>query len=303
VKHNSEDRISKVIKNQSMFNNYENSDKLEWLCPKESKGEVPQTVVKKEDLNVWKKLTMHPPSMGAYPQLGPTGRRRFDNPLGTGGGMTPKPDPPVVEAAKQSSFAQKEILEPEPKPAIATGKKPVSLSRAPSNFLTPTAKTLGSAEWAHALGQTVGTNSAAAKAKHKLKWLIDSPALVQSDKFQDVLRFLKGTESVVDNSTELTRALLSLTTYFEALIQKLFGEHKGKFENSEFFKALVADHIKEIGLGNTPSLGVAQPLRKNYSDEAKNAVRLELSRCPVEEASTMSELPRRVLLVLPREPL
>jgi hypothetical protein len=284
-----------------MFNNYENSDKLEWICPKESKGEIPQASVKKEDLNVWKKLTMHPPSMGAYPQLGPTGRRRFDNPLGTGGGLTPKPDSPFKDGTKQSSFAQREVLEPEPKSVVSSGKKPISLSRAPSNFLTPTAKTLGPAEWTHTLGQTGGTNSAAAKVKQKLKWLIDSPALVHSDKFQDVLRYLKGTDSVVDHSADLTRALLSLTTYFETLIQKLFGEHKGKFENSEFFKALVADHIKELGLGNTPSLGVGQPLRKNYSDEGKHNVGLGLFRCPLEVLSTLQEFPKRDPLDLRKE--
>ena len=268
VKHNADDRISKVIKNQSMFNNYENSDKLEWVCPKENKGEIQQVVTKKEDINVWKKMTMHPPTMGAYPQLGPTGRRRLEAQLPPGTMTTTKPETIMGETAKTHLQTSKDALGQEHKPVYSTSKKVISVSRAASNFMTPTGKPLASLEWANNFSQTPGTTSV--KVKDKLKWLVDTPALINSDKFQDVLKYLKGIDSVTDNTTELTRALLSLTTYFETLIQKLFGEHKGKFENSEFFKALVADHIKEMGLGSTPStVGGLQPSRKNFSEEGK----------------------------------
>lgn len=275
-----------------MFNNYENSDKLEWLCPKEVRGEVQPVVTRKEDLN-WKKVTVHQSSMGAYPQLGPTGRRRFDNPVG--GSKTPKPEVAVIEPTKQAMYPPGEVFEPEGKQNTLSPKKPSGtggLSRSSSNFLTPMAKPLSALDWSNNFGPSVSNTTV--KAKQKLKWMVDTPALVQSDKFREVLRYLKGIDSVTDKSDDINRALLSLTTYFESLIQKLFGEHKGKFENSEFFKALVADHVKELGIANTPSAGGAQPARKNFGEEGKHLVGSHLPSCPLQDQIVQAQRPARV---------
>lgn len=276
-----------------MFNNYENSDKLEWLCPKEVRGDVQPVVTRKEDLN-WKKVTVHQSSMGAYPQLGPTGRRRFDNPVG--GSKTPKPEVAVIEPTKQAIYPPREVFEPEGKQSSLIPKKPSGsggLSRSASNFLTPMAKPLSALDWSTNFGPSA--NNTTVKAKQKLKWMVDTPALVQSDKFREVLKYLKGIDSVTDKSEDLNRALLSLTTYFETLIQKLFGEHKGKFENSEFFKALVADHVKELGIANTPSAGGGQPARKNFGEEGKHMVGNHLSSCLLQDQIVLARLLVRVL--------
>lgn len=275
-----------------MFNNYENSDKLEWLCPKEVRGEVQPVVTRKEDLN-WKKVTVHQSSMGAYPQLGPTGRRRFDNPVG--GSKTPKPEVAVIEPTKQPMYPSREVFESEGKQTMLSPKKPTAtggISRSSSNFLTPMAKPLSALDWSNNFGTSA--NNTTVKAKQKLKWMVDTPALVQSDKFREVLKYLKGIDSVTDKSDDINRALLCLTTYFESLIQKLFGEHKGKFENSEFFKALVADHVKELGIANTPSAGGTQPARKNFGEDGKHMVGYHSSSCPLLDQTVPVQLPARV---------
>ena len=80
----------------------------------------------------------------------------------------------------------------------------------------------------------------------KTTLLVETPALLQNDLFKKLNQYFKGTNTIcsVEDKRHFDRLMLSLSTYFENLLKKIFVERKSDFLNSDYIKAIFEEEIK-----------------------------------------------------------
>lgn len=102
----------------------------------------------------------------------------------------------------------------------------------PSNFMVSTKKS------------TVHETSSLQTNK-KIGWLVDSTAMLGNSKLSDISTMLSLGQSYADQEDQLKlRATLArMQNYFESLMRKIFTEHKSRFLNMDYIKAIFQEEI------------------------------------------------------------
>lgn len=78
----------------------------------------------------------------------------------------------------------------------------------------------------------------------KLKWFVDSRAVINKKDFMTIFKTLKGLGPMGDGNLNILSSLNHLTSYFESMLKKLVVDHKSKFLEMEFIKGIFADEIE-----------------------------------------------------------
>ncbi len=242
VKNKSGEMATKVTKNQCLFQNFgENTNNMQW-------NSIPSE----------KNIQMSDQNRGGFNQVN-AGRQQL---LDTIIGRNPRGDNRPVRAANPLPEPPKETKN-NLAPTIPKQSPTVKMSSDANQTVSTTIKSPN----LHGGHSNITMSAVAPSVKKKLNWFMDTEALIQKDKFKEIMSSLKIYCEGDYGGERLESALLHMTGYFEVIIQRLFADHKKKFMSSEYFKALFAEE-----------LGKDKEVEKKYlNDERESAKQTPVS--------------------------